>query len=442
MTTTDPGQPVVASSTLGAIGRFGNQVLQYGFLRIYAARHGLGLETPEWIGRELFGCCEAPVTPGRPVVTELELGLFGADFETRPAAVGADVWGWFQVDARTLAPQRDLFRSLFRLQPPFAAELAAAEARLRAGGRTLVGLHLRRGDYRGASGHPLVDRLYQSTPTSHYREWLEHLWPTLERPVLYVASDGTDSEGEELAPYRPVTARTLGLAFASVPFLPDFFLLSRCAAMAISNSTFSFAAALLAEPNATFVRPVAASGRLERFSPWASPPHLAAEPASALERAEPERFEAGVAAQPTWPVALRLTAVSGRSPVAAILSGRPHRGWLEFRAELPEDRRAAATVVRWRDADEDEASFEFASRELQLFHGDDPPNFAGFGRASGARLDGPAWSLLAAAEVPGRPGELFVALTLLSSGPHSFFIEVRCRGELRRAAGAQGRGRG
>jgi len=35
----------VASSTLGAIGRFGNQVLQYGFLRLYAERHGLALET-------------------------------------------------------------------------------------------------------------------------------------------------------------------------------------------------------------------------------------------------------------------------------------------------------------------------------------------------------------------------------------------------------------
>ncbi len=442
MATMDPGQPVVASSILGAVGRFGNQILQYGFLRLYAARHDLELETPNWIGRELFGCREAPVAPGRPVITELELGLFGADFDSRPPAVGADVWGWFQVDARTLAPQRDLFRSLFQLQPSFAAPLAEAEARLRGRGRTLVGLHLRRGDYRAASGNPLVDRLYRATPTSLYREWLERLWPTLERPVLYVASDETEGGREELAEFQPETAQTLGVAMDSTPFLTDFFLLSRCAAMAISNSTFSFAAALLAAPEATFVRPVSVGSQLEQFSPWASPPHLAEESATALAKADPERFQAQIAAQRTLPVELRLTVDSEGLPVAAILSGRAHRGWLEFRAELTGDRRTAATVVRWRDADEPQASFEFASQELQLFHGDDPPNFAGLGQASGARLDGPTWSLLAAAQVPGRPGELFVALTLLSGGPHSFFIEARCRGEVRRAKAAEIRGEG
>ena len=111
MATHDPRQAVVASSTLGAIGRFGNQILQYGFLRLYAARHGLALETHPWLGSELFGCREPPVAHGRTVVTELELGIFGGDFENRPPATGCDLWGWFQVDARALAPQRELFRS-------------------------------------------------------------------------------------------------------------------------------------------------------------------------------------------------------------------------------------------------------------------------------------------------------------------------------------------
>ena len=429
------GRPVVACSTLGAVGRFGNQVLQYGFLRLYAARHGLELETPDWVGRELFGCRESPVAPGRRVVTELELGIFAADFDRRPPAVGADIWGWFQVEAKTLAPQRDLFRSLFQLQPSFAAPLAEAEVRLRSRGRTLVGVHLRRGDY-VVTGNPLADRLYRASPTSLYAEWLERLWPTLERPVLFVASD--EAEGlEELVEFRPETAQTLGLEIASASYLPDFFLLSRSAAIAISNSTFSFAAALLAAPEATFVRPVSAGRRLEPFSPWESPPHLAQESTSALTEADPDRFRALVAAQPFLPVGLRLTADCEGPQVSAILNGRAHRGWLEVRADLTRDRRAAATYVRWRDADEPQASFEFSGEDLQLFHGDDPPNFAGLGQATGARLDGPAWSLLSAAEIPGRPGELFVALTLLSWGPHSFFTEMRCRGEVRRASDAE-----
>jgi len=429
----DNQRPAIASSTLGAIGRFGNQILQYGFLRLYADRHGLELETSAWIGGELFGCREAPVTPGRPVVTELELGLFGPNFEAQAPATGADIWGWFQVDAGTLARQRDLFRSLFRLESPFAEQLAEAELRLRACGRTLIGLHLRRGDYRPTSGHPLIDRLYRSTPTSQYREWLERLWPSLEKPVLFVASDEPEGLMQELAEFRPKTAGTLGAALPAAPYFPDFFLLSRCAALAISNSTFSFAATLLAPAATTCVRPVPESGRLESFEPWASRPHLALDPARALEQAEPERFSALVASRSPFPVELRARVEPGRHPVRAILGDQTHRGFLEFQADLAGGTGATRVGVRWQDADETEASFEFESRDLQVFHGDHPPNFAGLGQARGARLDGPAWSLLVAAEIPGCPGDLFLALTILAAGPYSFFVEARGQGDVRRA---------
>lgn len=424
--------PVVASSSLGALGRFGNQLLQYGFLRLYAARHGLALETSPWVGRELFACREPPVSPARPVLSEMELGVFDADFLGRPAAEGFDLWGWFQVDARTLAPQRDLFRSLFRLRPELASAIDEGASRLRARGRSLVGIHLRRGDYRPATGHPLVDRLYESTPAVLYREWLERLWPTLDKPVLFLASDEPEELLAEFAEFSPHTSSSLGLEMPRTPYLPDFFLLARCAALAISNSTFSFAAALLAEPESQFVRPSPECAALETFHPWASPPHLAADPARALEKAEPDRFRAEVALQFDLPVELSLSSEPQAQPVRAILSGRPHRGWLTLSGELSRGHRTANLLVRWRDADDAAASFEFASRDQQLFHADEPPNFAGLGEAQGARLEGPTWSLLAAAAIPGHPGELFVVLTLLASGPHSFFIEMRCPGAVRR----------
>ncbi len=432
MASPNPPEPVVASSTLGALGRFGNQLLQYGFLRLYAARHGLALETPRWIGHELFDCREPPVASGRPVLTELELGLFDGDFLDRPPAQGCDLWGWFQVDARTLAPQRELFRSLFRFRPEIAGAIDHAESRLRSRGRSLVGLHLRRGDYRPATGHPLVDRLYESTPTSLYREWLERLWPTLEDPVLFLASDEPEGLRQQFADFRPDTADSLGLHLPETPYLPDFCLLARCTAMAISNSTFSFAAALLADPEALFVRPSPETATLEDFRPWSSPPHLAADSARALAKAEPDRFLAEVARQTDFPLELSLRLDDEELPMKAILSGRGHRGFLTFSAELAGDPQAAHVLVGWRDADDEGASFEFVSRGLHLFHSDEPPNFAGLGEARGARLAGSVWSLLAAATIPGRPGELFVALTLLSQGPHSFFIEMRCRGAVRR----------
>lgn len=49
------GNRVLAMSTLGRNGRFGNQVFQYAFLRIYAHRHGLEVRVPEWIDHAALG---------------------------------------------------------------------------------------------------------------------------------------------------------------------------------------------------------------------------------------------------------------------------------------------------------------------------------------------------------------------------------------------------
>ena len=39
---------------LGSYGRFGNQLLQYAFVRLHAKEHNLIAEFPDWIGRDLF----------------------------------------------------------------------------------------------------------------------------------------------------------------------------------------------------------------------------------------------------------------------------------------------------------------------------------------------------------------------------------------------------
>jgi len=427
---TDSRGATVASSTLGAIGRFGNQVLQYGFLRLYAERHGLALETPPWIGRELFACCEPPVTPGRAVLTELELGVFEAGFESREPAEGVDLWGWFQVDTATLARQQRLFREILQPRPAIAERLEAAVARLYAGGRTPIALHLRRGDFQPRWGHPLVDRCYVTTPMAQYREWLEGLWPTLERPVLFVASDEAVDVGAELGAFEHETARSLGTEMPEAPFYPDFYLLSRCAALATSNSSFSFAAAMLAPASTVCVRPLPQDRRLERFDPWASEPQLAMAPGPALASADADLFRARVAAGEPSPYSVRASLDDTDRPVTAMIGDRSHRGQLRLDAAFERGSKLSRLSLSWRDREDEGASFRFECRDLQLFHGDRPAHYAGLGRAEGGRLEGPTWSMLIAAQVPGHPGELFLALSLLAAGPHSFFVQARVRGEL------------
>jgi hypothetical protein len=88
-------------------------------------------------------------------------------------------------------------------------------------------------------------------------------------------------------------------------FYPDWYLLTQCDLLALSNSTFSYSAALMNESGRLFVRPTLPDGTLERFDPWDSEPLLFLPPARSLP---------GLAAQ-----RLRLTARG--------LRGLPARYW-------------------------------------------------------------------------------------------------------------------
>ena len=315
---------------------------------------------------------------------------------------------------------------------PSSTATRAAAQRLCAGGRTPVGLHLRRGDFQPSWGHPLVDRSYLATPVSRYREWLERLWPTLERPVLFVASDEFVDVAAELGDFEHETARSLDAEMPAAPYYPDFFLLSRCAALAASNSSFSFAAAMLAPASTVCVRPDPESRQLVDFDPWASEPQLAMAPELALALADADLFRALVAQGDPSPYSVRASVDGSERPVTAMVGDRTHRGQLHLDATFDCGSRASRLCLRWRDREDEAASFHFECRDLHLFHGDRPAHYAGLGRAEGGYLEGATWSLFIAAEVPGHPGELFVALTLLTAGPHSFFIQVRARGDIRR----------
>jgi hypothetical protein len=221
------------------MGRFANQLFQYMFLQTYARQHDLEVQTPPWIGQELFGLNDPPIARQWPefvelydkdaqrmVVPRLALPLKNVDFA-----------GYFQYPTRYYAPHRDFIRQLFVPVPAIKQPLDAATERLRQRGRTVVALHVRRGDY----GYGC----FYLTPLAWYLRWLEIMWPQWEAPVLFVATDEPDKVLPALAAYRPFTAHDLGAQLRAAPFYPDFYLLSQADVLAMPNSTFSFAAALL-----------------------------------------------------------------------------------------------------------------------------------------------------------------------------------------------------
>jgi hypothetical protein len=124
-------------SCLGKLGRFGNQMFQYAFLRICAEKSGSRIECPFWIGQTLFGHKDAPISQQLPPAIErwdaIE-SLFDSIPELIPylekiaeaksSRVGSealehglanvDLWGFFQFHTRLIAHYKEYFRTLFQ----------------------------------------------------------------------------------------------------------------------------------------------------------------------------------------------------------------------------------------------------------------------------------------------------------------------------------------
>lgn len=293
-------QPVLTMSSLGKLGRFGNQLFQYAFLKICAKRSNSQVECPPWIGQTLFGHKDPPIScllP--PAVENRELGesLFDVIPEFIPyieklagaksSRIGAEaladglenvnLYGFFQIHTRFLEPHKDYFRSLFQPVSDLQSVLEEGLNLLRSKGKTIIGIHIRRGDFITVpqAGFTLV------VPSRWWCNWLDEVWGEVEDPVLFLCSDDLDSIIHDFEKFCPVTSRDLYIKLPErmegldVEFYIDFFILSKCDMVGISNSIFSFAACMLNEQSKTFIRPHwNFTTKLTIFDPWNSEPLL------------------------------------------------------------------------------------------------------------------------------------------------------------------------
>jgi hypothetical protein len=318
---------VLTMSSLGQLGRFGNQLFQYAFLRICAHKTGALVECPPWIGQILFGHNDPPISRRLEPAIERkddEKVLFDIVPEFVPyleklagaksrrigseilenKIANVDLWGFFQISTRLLAPYQDYIRSLFQPVSDLKFSLEEGLNILRSKGKTLVGVHIRRGDYitQVRTGFTLV------FPESWYCEWLDKIWNDLEEPVLFLCSDDLDRILPAFEKFSPITARDLQVKIPetmqekNIEFYIDFFILSKCDIVATSNSIFSFAACLLNEHGRMFVRPHwNFSSRFIVFDPWDSEPLLwIGDPKPKFFKSLPEVVFTTYATQGVW----------------------------------------------------------------------------------------------------------------------------------------------
>jgi len=274
----------ISFSQFGRWGRFGNQLLQYAFLRCYADRHGCELQLPPWVGNQVFGLSNPPVTTPLPVYGERHEGDPRWTDACQPEGdefVNKNFEGYAQFHTswyteREIGAIRRWFRPTAVVRNRFTHVPV---------GRSGVwfGIHLRRGDY--GQGQ------FYITPTEWYQQRLAEVWGKCDRAErhLFIATEDP-SLVDAFAEYEPVTTGDMGIELRAEPmenyaylsrdlqecepwqldFFPDWYLLSQCDVILMPNSTFSFTAALMGAysvhrshlPTQTF----------EEITPWSAYP--------------------------------------------------------------------------------------------------------------------------------------------------------------------------
>jgi hypothetical protein len=267
------GRDSVSMKRICHMGRFANQLWQYLFIRMYGLRNGLAIQVPAWDGEPVFGLSDVrPASGERPSLAFLgagddDLELWEIDDPPR----NVDFKGYFQSLPPQWAAHRDFIRRLYTLKPEWRGAIDRLHDGLK--GRTLVSIHVRRGDYRNYDHDRRPE--FRLVPTEWYRALLDDIWPGLERPLLHVATDEPETILPAFAGYEQLDAGFFARDFGIPDHVRDFVLLQEADVLAACNSSFSTMAAVTGRPGQ---RCWLADFRVQGFTPydpWTEPSYNA-----------------------------------------------------------------------------------------------------------------------------------------------------------------------
>ncbi len=275
---------MITMSRLGTAGQWGNQVIQYAYMRVCARRYGCDYGVPSWAGQYLFGHDDPPVKCVLPEVHE-RYGpcqyeqCFGVPSPpSKEEQLGHNFMGWAQYHTSWYAPDKKFILSLYDAVPPELDRVQPALKVLRTLGKTLVVFHLRRSD----AGR----MIFHLTPVTWYLRWLREHWKRLEDPVLYIATEEPEL-AHAFRHYDPVMMEDLGIKARAQPpkyqypygdkfhdlrqldFFPDWYVMQNADVVVGSDSTFSFTAVWTSRINQEYWRSRLSRQCFERIDdPW------------------------------------------------------------------------------------------------------------------------------------------------------------------------------
>lgn len=262
----------VAMPTLLDGAGFANQLWRYACVKLYAMRHALTPALPVWEGNHRFGLLDQ--SSEGFAFPRIAYPGFAADdrelWDLEEPPIDIELAGYFQEIPECWRKHRELLRHMFQ---PAPVEVQAAEAWRDAvtdgGRRTLVVISIRRGDYHRFQFESFP--WFRIVPEEWYLNWLRSVWPTLNDPVLFVASDETDKMLPVFREFHPIQANSETIDPQLPHHISDFEVMRRADYLAICNSSFPRFAAILAPSRQKCFIPSFETQSFRPYEPWIDP---------------------------------------------------------------------------------------------------------------------------------------------------------------------------
>ncbi|NNL35079.1 MAG: hypothetical protein HKP35_04605 [Silicimonas sp.] len=257
-------RPPITCGSIGSLGRFGNHLFQYLFLQCYADDYGMNALNLPWAGDAIFnvapGVDALPVLPHR---FKEQSNVFEKSKLIHATGLhpATDFEGFFQYDTQYYRPHRAMIREQLAFKGAYRDRADQVQALFDAQDGPVAALHLRRGDY----GY----NIFFIAPEAWYLTWLETIADS--KPTIYIASDDLELVLPAFEGWPVISERDLPPTDLPHGYFTDFVALSLADHVAISNSSFSFAASLLNTGARTFMRPSLPKRALIPYDPWNAP---------------------------------------------------------------------------------------------------------------------------------------------------------------------------